>query len=343
MRTTGAEEEEWKMEAATTAAAAAKAAAEAATTMPKGTITPALEDGSKVSLKDIYMRLCACRDFEIKLQWERAVFLTAFLIACFAGYGSFLLSVHVHGYGCLSSLLVKCIPVVISFVGIVLSLLWILMAKGSKAWYEHYEQAIAAFAKKHATTDVPEYVMAHRWYVMPEIFRSPMSNGILNFKGGAYSVSKIVIAIGICSLMIWGMLFLIHCGVAIFGSISKWEILNIDHWVKTVVFLLMIVGAFLLVHFQLTRKLGSGYMKNVKSILMEVKDFKVKKTAWTSTNGLSARDWIKGQKTGRYVLVEKGKITIYEYAESEVKEETVNFITDCIPEQEIEDRLYFCE
>ena len=151
-------------------------------------------DVSTVSLRDIYMRLCACRDFEIKLQWERAVFLTAFLIACFAGYGSFLLSVHQHGAGGgnFSSFVTNGIFITLTFVGVALSFLWILMAKGSKAWYEHYEQAITAFAKKHATKEVPEYMMAHRWYDMPYIDRSPMSNCVFNFKGGAYSVSKII-------------------------------------------------------------------------------------------------------------------------------------------------------
>ena len=42
---------------------------------------------SKLSVRDIYLRLCACLDREIELVWKRATFLTAFLIAAFAGYG----------------------------------------------------------------------------------------------------------------------------------------------------------------------------------------------------------------------------------------------------------------
>ena len=205
-------------------------------------------DVTTVSLRDMYMRLCACRDFEIKLQWERAVFLTAFLIACFAGYGSFMLSVHQHGYGSLSSLLVKCIPIAITFVGIVLSLFWILMAKGSKAWYEHYEQAIAAFAKEHTPAGVFEYMLAHQWYSLSDIKRNPMSNGILNFKGGCYSVSKIVIAIGVGSLIIWSMLFVLHSCSVIFGPISRWFFSGWNHWIKVAVFIILIVVAFAVVH-----------------------------------------------------------------------------------------------
>ena len=294
----------------------------------------ALEDNSKVSPRDIYMRLCACRDFEIKLQWERAVFLTAFLIACYAGYGSFLLSVHQHGYGCLSSLLVKCIPVVITFVGVVLSLLWIFMAKGSKAWYEHYEQAIAAFARQYSDDKatgkdkVPEYMMAHRWYVMPDIKRNAMSNGIFNFRGGAYSVSKIVIAIGACSLLIWGVLFLVHCGVVIMGPISKWCINSLEHWVKVAAFLAMIVLAFVFVHYFLTKRISSGYLGIVK-LLLQDENSNLKKESWTHQMG-SVKVWIEKQtkQATRYVLIEEKRISGYDVCVKGNIKETIVFRRD---------------
>ena len=310
-----------------------------------------LNDKSMVSPRDMYMRLCACRDFEIKLQWERAVFLTAFLIACYAGYGSFLLSVHQHGVGQLSSFLVKCIPVGIAFVGIVLSLLWILMSKGSKAWYEHYEQAIAAFAREYSggmdsgEGKVPEYMMAHRWYDMPGIERNAISNGILNFRGGAYSVSKIVIAMGLCSLAIWSLVFIFHCCVTILGPISKWWFNGLDYWIKVLAFLMLVVVAFIFIHFCLTKRMGSGYLSLVKSALPESKRFKMEKTTWTFADG-SVCDWIKKQKkkeTRRYVLIGKDTITIYESTESDVSEKTVDLIADCIPETKRESRLFICK
>ncbi len=230
-----------------------------------------VSDVSKVSLRDIYMRLCACRDFEIKLQWERAVFLTAFLIACFAGYGSFLLSVHQHGCGTgnFSPLAINSIFILLTVVGIVLSLFWILMAKGSKAWYEHYEQAIAAFAKNHATPDVPEYLMAHQWRDMPNIARNPMSDCIFDFKGGAYSVSKIVIAIGICSLVIWWVLFLIHNFIVVFGLVNKCSELS-KVW-KISIFLTVVAGIVIVLILMklLVKKLASGYLGKMKTYLLE--------------------------------------------------------------------------
>jgi hypothetical protein len=309
-----------------------------------------VSDVSEVSPRDIYMRLCACRDFEIKLQWERAVFLTAFLIACFAGYGSFLLSVGQHGCGesNFSPLVINGIFITLTFVGVVLSLLWILMAKGSKAWYEHYEQAIAAFAKMSGSQDnasgtqgnadgdqvnaggskeksgtaqgattnsVPEYMMAHRWYDMPDIERCAMSNSVFCLKGGAYSVSKIVIAIGICSLLIWGTLFLVHCGVAVSGPISRW--CESSDWLKIVsVTALVIIALFLawLALYSLTRILGSGYLEKVKVFLPKhVSD--LKKEAWTPQCG-PVKEWISHQpedkRARRYVLVEEKRTVVYD-------------------------------
>ncbi len=278
-----------------------------------------VNDVPKVSPRDIYMRLCACRDFEIKLQWERAVFLTAFLIACYAGYGSFLLSVHQHGCGAgnFSSLVINGIFITLTFVGVVLSLLWILMAKGSKAWYEHYEQAITAFARRYSDgtaigkDNVPECMMAHRWYDMPDIERSAMSNGVFRLKGGAYSVSKIVIAIGICSLVIWGTLFLVHCGVAVSGPISKW--CESCDWLKIVGVIALVIIVWLTLYL-LTRILGSGYLRKVNVFLPEqVSD--LKKESWTSQS-VSVKEWIDHQpensKARRYVLVEKNRIVIYD-------------------------------
>lgn len=308
-------------------------------TLPKKKVD--VSDVSEVSPRDIYMRLCACRDFEIKLQWERAVFLTAFLIACFAGYGSFLLSVHQHGAGAgnFSSLVINGIFITLTFVGVVLSLLWILMAKGSKAWYEHYEQAIAAFAKTKATTEVPEYMLAHRWYDMKGILRNPMSSNVFSLKGGAYSVSKIVIAIGICSLMIWSALFVIHCVDTIFGSISKFFEPN-QQWGKVLVVLLAVV-ALAVVIFLLIKKIRSGYLKIVESILPKANDLKLRKTTWNSKDG-AVKDWIRTQKKGKYVLIEKDKITIYEHSET-VTEKSVSLPSECVPGPGNECRLFFCE
>ena len=230
-----------------------------------------VNDVSEVSPRDIYMRLCACRDFEIKLQWERAVFLTAFLIACYAGYGSFLLSVHQHGIGHLSTIVVKGIPLVITFVGIVLSLFWILMAKGSKAWYEHYEKAILAFAINNPVdnANVTQDMMSHIWYKMKNIKRDSMSDFVLRLDGGTYSVSKIVIVIGVCSFAMWSILFLIHLGIVFGGPVSEWVIFKAWDLVKVgkiLGFVIIAASVICGIPWGVCKWLGSGYLKDVKKL-----------------------------------------------------------------------------
>ena len=43
----------------------------------------------KLVLRDLYEQYWRCRDFEIKNLWQRSIFLGAFLILCFTGYGAF--------------------------------------------------------------------------------------------------------------------------------------------------------------------------------------------------------------------------------------------------------------
>ena len=54
----------------------------------------------KISIKEIHEKLWRCRDFELSHLWQRSIFLSAFLILCFTGYGG--------GYWCLC--LKKTIP-----------------------------------------------------------------------------------------------------------------------------------------------------------------------------------------------------------------------------------------
>ena len=77
----------------------------------------------KISIKEIHETFWRCRDFE---------------------YGSLLITMlekaSLFAY---ANLLAFSIGVI----GIIFSCLWIMMGKGSKAWYERYENAICAFER----------------------------------------------------------------------------------------------------------------------------------------------------------------------------------------------------
>ena len=94
--------------------------------MKKGIPTTGEE---KISYKSVYNGYWKCRDFELQHFWQRSVFLTAFLIACFAGYGGLVVAaLECANLSVQKLTLVNGIGFAISLVGIVLSLLWIMSA-----------------------------------------------------------------------------------------------------------------------------------------------------------------------------------------------------------------------
>ena len=184
-----------------------------------------LADVSKVSLRDMYMRICECRDFEISHVWQRAIFLTAFLLGCFTAYGavcSLMLDEH-HKFA--YSWYVNFSAFSVSLVGVVVSLFWIMMAKGSKAWYELYESAIGAFSVKYPDgCDLGVAMLSqHNWRKLiceahaidDKVKEESRAGCIFSLKGGPYSVSKINVGIGILSFVIWAALAVVHIIVAV--------------------------------------------------------------------------------------------------------------------------------
>ncbi len=106
----------------------------------------------KLTLRDFYEQYWHCRDFEIKNLWQRSIFLGTFLVLCFTGYGAFFgnaffdekktLNLFVLSNQYDSLFFEHLIAFFIAMIGCVFSVLWIAMAKASKAWQEIYERAI---------------------------------------------------------------------------------------------------------------------------------------------------------------------------------------------------------
>ncbi len=102
------------------------------------------------------------------------------------------------------------IAILISLVGIILSILWIAMAKGSKAWYEAYENAIDHFSRELGLPSEDKM----KKYVIPA--KGKMNSCLFSTKAGAYSPSKINIVIGWVSFVIWCLTTIIHVVLLIF-------------------------------------------------------------------------------------------------------------------------------
>ena len=175
-------------------------------------------DDEKVSCRAVFDALWKCRDFELTHCWQRSVFLTAFLIACFAGYGHVILSTFDGDSKIVlaEDLVVNGYAFVLSLIGTILSVFWIQMSKASKAWYECYEKAIVAFS------DQPEYfgpsvgkIAGFKYRDIPGYKSDKISNWLWSTAGGGYSPSKINIAIGHLSLLIWIIASVVHLMIAV--------------------------------------------------------------------------------------------------------------------------------
>lgn len=104
----------------------------------------------------------------------------------------------------------KIVPIFLTYLGIVFSMMWIMMAKGSKRLYEEYERGIDKMIEdeifNHAVDD--NYYPCHG--NLPKVEKGKLSDCLFSVKAGDYSPSKINIAIGIAALFCWGVLCILH-------------------------------------------------------------------------------------------------------------------------------------
>lgn len=178
----------------------------------------------KLTLRDFYEQYWHCRDFEIKNLWQRSVFLGTFLVLCFTGYGVFFSKAFLEENSFVKlinkfmepsySLEIKhIIAMILAFIGVVFSRLWIVMAKASKAWVEVYEQAIIAVEKKMTEGSDIEGIAGFGYTNLKDyaISSNPkFDRNLLSQKGGSFSPSKINIIIGQVACWIWMYIFLGH-------------------------------------------------------------------------------------------------------------------------------------
>lgn len=193
------------------------------------TTQPSIPPSDRLSLKEIRETLYHCRDMELNLLWQRSIFLGTFLTLCFTGYGVLAVQaadykyvLYIYEYMC-----------GVALVGIILSVIWIYMVKGSKAWYEVYEGVICEIEKE--TNPYPKYRMG----VYAENKRGEYDTKFWNNNAGAFSPSKANILIGWVMFVIWSV-----CEVVSLYNLLCSQLYDID-WTKYVwAFLFLILAIF---------------------------------------------------------------------------------------------------
>lgn len=188
--------------------------------------TTELYDSNRVSLKDIRDTYYQLRNFEISNLWQRSIFLSALLVLFFTAYG-YLTSELIKCIG--NSLVLNEICCGIALCGFSFSIIWIMMAKGSKAWYEVYERRICDIEKEKELKIDEDYRMG------ADCRPHKLDSNLFTMKAGRYSVSKLNIMIGISLMIIWVAILVIHYTMALveFNPTTHHSIIN------TIIFILI--------------------------------------------------------------------------------------------------------
>ena len=179
-------------------------------------------DRDHLNLKDIQEVLWAGRELELNSQWQRSILLGTFLALAYAGYGMLMVQERAREL-LLNSQLIHWQALGIALFGMVFAYLWICMAKGSKAWYEMYEDAIELYGDLIVGTEdgeksprshiVTTFAGFNHWGDLgfrKKSERHTRDSFCLSTNPGGFSPSRINIAIGIVSLVIWVSLALLH-------------------------------------------------------------------------------------------------------------------------------------
>ncbi|WP_082944167.1 RipA family octameric membrane protein [Alistipes provencensis] len=180
-------------------------------------------NSNEVSLKELREGFYKCRSFEVLNLWRRSFLLSVFQFLCFTLYGVLASRLLTAGPGAANPLVVNEIACAIALLGMSFALIWIMMAKGSKAWYEVYERYI--FEIEREETDglrIPER------YRLGALCRPwEMNSNLFSKKAGRYSPSRLNITIGTVLMTAWFVIFLLHyiAGIVCYidGTANLWQ------------------------------------------------------------------------------------------------------------------------
>lgn len=171
-------------------------------------IDPKLQRENNIKLFDVAADV---RKFEVTLFWQRSVFFWGLIAATFVGYASLKDDASLR-------FLVACF-------GVICSLAWALAARGSKYWYEAWEQKVADAELRAFGTD------------MFTELRPVHAHGVV-WRARRFSVTRIVISLSDFTLFVW---FLLAGSASPGWHISAWDYKSVLGLAITGVFVISII------------------------------------------------------------------------------------------------------
>lgn len=248
---------------------------------------------------DVYEFLWRGRDFELSHLWQRSIFLAVFLTGILGIYSIYFKDVFLEQFktsnkimnvrGCVnidanindsgyrdsSKIFVfGIVPMVISILGIIFSKLWIMMAKGSKAWYEAYEHSIASCNEAVGGLWGDESIKRIYGSKINNLIFGELKSAkrpdkcLFSTAAGEFSVSKINIMVGIVFLVIFAGLFLVHTAWTLYLSkdmLSQLRPMCACFYIGLCVFISAILLVFYICYL-IERKVLSSYWEGIYKI-----------------------------------------------------------------------------
>lgn len=195
------------------------------------------------------------RELEISNLWKRSQLLGIFISILFGGYGVILLRIidDDGAHKCIYHIL----ALSLCSICLLFSVIWIMMSKSSKAWYEIYEKRIGMLEKELNIDNAKRYNYKGN-NVMPNI-----NNCIFSTKAGAYSPSRINIFIGIAMFWIWLIPFVLH-SFYVFINIVNNQCCVCLKTLGCCILVLAIVGIPIFLFCYLRKSIKSRYIRNNK-------------------------------------------------------------------------------
>lgn len=158
-----------------------------------------MKEDEQKKLEKQYERYNKCRDQELEKFWKNSTFVWCFLLLCFGAFGKILLDyldLLESNKDAAKSDRCLILLAVISYCGFFMSRIWTWMARGLKAWYEVYEDAIWDIeSAKNVFNFDRKYTIENYWYIKTEGFSFSNSDRI--------SPSRIVVMIGHLLSVVW--------------------------------------------------------------------------------------------------------------------------------------------
>jgi len=167
----------------------------------------------KFTDKDLLQQLWDGRKFELEHFWQRSIFLASIFVVLIAGYGKIIFSLYFPESSVAENedvlLIQHSIAWGITLLNLIFSMLWIMMAKGSKFWYERYEHSINSLLEKSSIFDnINKDLPCHGDLEYPPDDR--YSDSLFSTHAGGFSVSKVNITIGIIGIFVFLLLNGLH-------------------------------------------------------------------------------------------------------------------------------------